>query len=239
MFIYPASIMNPNTISEFFVDRAIHPYLLLNQTTLKITGEKSSSVIYDGWMLSPYEYRKMVKLNPQLNFLTSPEQYKTAHQFYGWANKIRPHTIEFYEDIADYKDLEFNYFTNAPLFIKTQTKSAGTKSLVHNMIEFYDLLNYFDAYGYDHIEGLVFRKVVEVKEEIRLFSYLGNVYSRPGTPPEYTAIAVIVSEIMQLPFISIDVAMCDNVVKVVEIGDGQVSDLKEWTISDYKAIFND
>lgn len=237
-FILPNDYFNKTQVDEAFSHLARFNHFLVDQDTLEVQGKSEDKCVYVGWMLTPEQYTDMVNKNPQIKFLTSPTAYKSAHYFYEWAFILRDVTIPFDETLAGDKDLQAYHLDHHPLFIKTQTKSAGQMSIVRNMEEFYKLLDHMDSYEFDHeTTGLVFRDVVDVQDELRLFSFKGTVYAAEGTPTAYIELARLVTRRLSLPFISVDIAMIEGKPMVVEVGDGGVSGLKHWTEEEYFKMF--
>lgn len=82
--------------------------------------------------------------------------------------------------------------------------------------------------------GLCFRRVERYTCEHRLFVWQGQAY---GFEPAL-ALGREVAARVASPFFSVDVGLReDGVWRVVEVGDGQVSDLKEWSAEELFAIF--
>ncbi|MDU7369832.1 MAG: ATP-grasp domain-containing protein [Klebsiella michiganensis] len=81
--------------------------------------------------------------------------------------------------------------------------------------------------------GVVLRKVEDLKPETerRYFSFYGNVYSADDVIP---AIVHEIAKHIGSPFFSIDmVETASSNLRLIEIGDGQVSDIKEWDVQKF------
>ncbi|WP_241165646.1 ATP-grasp domain-containing protein [Serratia marcescens] len=71
--------------------------------------------------------------------------------------------------------------------------------------------------------------------ERRYFSLNGQVFSADGEIPD---IVHQIASRIKTPFYSIDIAKNANgELRLIEIGDGQVSDTKEWSVADLVTAF--
>jgi hypothetical protein len=76
--------------------------------------------------------------------------------------------------------------------------------------------------------GICVRQIedFESDSEDRYFVYQGKPFCRTGDMPDVVTTA---SKRISSPFFSLDVALRrDGVLRIIELGDGQVSDLKQW-----------
>ena len=209
--------------------------------------------IYRGWMMTPEEYKRFYAdiQSCGSNLLTTPEAYRFCHYLPCWYYEIKQFTapsfpihnvdLEFLEgeDIDDsIKHLNWN---TTRYFVKDFVKSLSSEhsSEAHNGNEVLEIGRLLKKYR-GHIDGgLVVRQFEEYKPgtEVRYFVRNEKVYSPNGTVPE------MVKEVAKRlslfsPFFSVDVAeRKDGELRVIEIGDGQVSDLKTWKVSDFVGIF--
>lgn len=64
---------------------------------------------------------------------------------------------------------------------------------------------------------------------------LGKVFSAGGIIPE---VVIEIAQLIDAPFFSIDMIENDaGQLRLIEIGDGQVSDIKEWPVVRFVRIF--
>jgi hypothetical protein len=127
-------------------------------------------------------------------------------------------------------------------FVKDYVKSLTTErgSIASNKKEVSDII-YLIKYYRGSIEGgISLRKVESFIEdsEVRYFVLNGNIYSPNG---KFHKITENINNIHKEAFFSLDVIVDENGKEwIVEIGDGQVSDLKgkNWKIDDFLTIFN-
>jgi len=227
--IYPADYFNRKEVDEMFQIEA-NAFKEVG-AHIFVTGQPvpSGDFIYRGWMLMDFEYVDLVNhLNRYgAKLLTSKEQYYKAHYLPNWYNELKdltPETVT--TDIFHLKEslenLQWNEF-----FVKDYVKSLTTQrgSIATTAADVIDIVNELENKK-GLVGGVCLRKVHEFDKdsEIRYFVYSGKVITPTETIPE---IVNIVKSRIDLPFYSVDVIK-DVTGKdwVIEIGDGQVSDLK-------------
>lgn len=121
-------------------------------------------------------------------------------------------------------------------FVKDSVKSLTTKngSIANNKEELFEIIEKIE--NFKGLEGFISIREVHnfiTESEVRYFSIKGNVFSPCGE--KVTGMAKkIADKFSHLPFISIDIIKDENGREwLVEIGDGQVSDLKMWKYEDF------
>jgi hypothetical protein len=191
-------------------------------------------VLYRGWMLPVPRYEQLLAAieSAGAKAFTSAEQYRQCHHLPGWYVKIRELTAEtlilsrgtdFAAALADHDWPGY--------FVKDYVKSLNTAggSLVDTPGEVERVVGLLESYR-GEIEGGVCirrREDFEPETEHRHFVFKGRPFSAHGAVPDIVSkcAAWITS-----PFFSVDTALrSDGTLRVIEIGDGQVSDRKEWT----------
>lgn len=227
--IYPADYFNRKEVDEMFQLEA-NAFREAGANVF-VTGQPvpSGDFIYRGWMLMDFEYVDLVNHLDRYGakLLTSKEQYYAAHYLPNWYDKLKeltPETVT--TDVAHLKEtldkLSWNEF-----FVKDYVKSLTTQrgSIATTSSEVIDIVNELESKK-GLVGGVCLRKVHEFDKdsEIRYFVYAGKVITPNENIPE---IVNIVQSKIKLPFYSVDVIK-DVAGKdwLVEIGDGQVSDLK-------------
>lgn len=205
-----------------------------NARTLTPTPEVGETVFYRGWMMTPQEYAELAQRVIQVGarMFTTPEQYVAAHYLPNWYPLIpdlTPETVCFteLEGIQDkLKKLGWDGF-----FVKDFVKSLKTS--LGSRLEHADAIDVLMAEMEKfrgRIEGgLCVRRLEDFRPETeqRFFVLSGVPHSPIGEAvPELVR---LVAEKVHLPFYSVDIIQrTDGVWRVVEIGDGQVSDLIGW-----------
>ncbi len=199
-------------------------------------------IIYRGWMLTPLEYARLQAAIHEANGkrFTSSDQYRHTHWMSKWytlCEDLTPKTIFLKKEadfIAAVAPLGWSsYFVKD--YVKSLTTSRGSVARTPEEIgEIVSLLENFRG----HIEGGVcIRQFEELcpETERRFFAIRGRVFAREGDAPEITETIV---ERIDSPFFAIDIVMARNgIPRLIELGDGQVSDRKEWSVARFVEIW--
>jgi len=200
-------------------------------------------IIYRGWMLSQNDYETLataILLSGAKPFTDTPT-YLSTHHLPNWYSAISEHTPEtriFSPGVdlaAELRSLDWPAY-----FIKDYVKSLKTS--VGSMISSPKQAGTVAA------EMLRFRGVVEggfcvrrvesflPETEQRYFVFNSVPHSASGSVPSMVSVC---AQRIHSRFFSVDVVQRDDgVLRVVEIGDGQVSDLVGWTTEQFVSIFN-
>ena len=193
-------------------------------------GEK---VVYRGWMLSAAQYHSLFDLLSEqgMKLVTSPAQYQLCHYLPGWLEALVAHTPEtlVFNETDDVESL-LRTAGWQECFLKDYVKSLSTEggSLVRDLTQIPSVISRMRKYRGTIEGGLCARRVEDFVPgtEERHFVVHGEPFSHEGEVPEIvkTAAARIDS-----PFFSVDIVRrTDGVWRIVELGDGQVSDRKAW-----------
>jgi hypothetical protein len=253
-FIYPshpikASVVEPMYADEFsameaagfsasvFADSVIH-----DRKSLK-NIPPGATVIYRGWMLNESEYRNLhgAIVSASAIPLTSPDLYLKAHHFPNWYPLIAeftPETRVFTLSAnleSELRSLGWNEF-----FVKDYVKSLKTSrgSILRDPAEIGPLVAEMRHFRGEIEGGLCVRRVEAfvTDSEERYFVVQGKASAANGA-----AVPQIVESVARRipsPFFSVDVIRRnDGVLRVVEVGDGQVSDLVGWEAGAFAAIW--
>ncbi|RUR93452.1 hypothetical protein PB16LOC_01555 [Pectobacterium versatile] len=204
--------------------------------------EPNASAIWRGWMLKSDEYKKLSDAVNQNsgNMLVSLEDYLSSHHITGWYNsckKYTPETIFLNED--DNVDQITNQLKWPDYFVKDYVKSLTTSrgSIAKNAEEIREIIAAIKQFRGDIEGGISLRKVEDIikTSERRYFSFRHNVCSSDGIVPD---IVVEIAQPISSPFFSIDMAEnASGELRLIEIGDGQVSDTKEWNVDRFIQLF--
>lgn len=202
-----------------------------------------SRVVYRGWMLKGSEYAALVQAIEQAGAtaFTSPQEYLTAHHLPNWYPLLADLTPETRVYPAD-ADLaaELRALGWGSYFLKDYVKSVKSRrgSIIHDPAEATAVLAEMREYRGEIEGGICVRRVEDfvAETERRYFVLAGTAYSAAGTP-----IPSIVQEcVPRVPskFFSVDVIRrTDGQLRVVEVGDGQVSDLVGWTEEPFASMW--
>ncbi|WP_114192885.1 ATP-grasp domain-containing protein [Edaphovirga cremea] len=253
--IYPDDFSNQARPDEIFEQEylcaqqnRIHCLLLNSEAAAmgkyKFSGvfEPDIPVIWRGWMLNVDEYRLLHQAVTGRGgkMLESVEDYIGNHHITGWYERCKAYTPE---TVITTPDADFEALTSQlqwpAYFVKDYVKSLTTSrgSVAKDAGEIREVIRLIEHYR-GNIEGGVslrrFESLVKDSER-RYFVLNGRVFSADDRVPE------LVSEIarrVDTPFYSIDVAENSaGELRLIEIGDGQVSDIKEWGVERFVSVF--
>lgn len=191
-----------------------------------LAAAASSQVLYRGWMLTAAEYDRLAQLLP---LAVSPVEYLSSHQATGWYETVAAHTFPS-RFLSEPAPLDFT--AGQRYFIKSLVKSFGEDSVLSDQ----EQLNSFWQRQELSVGMLLFvRDFIALKpdSERRFFVVQGQVFGAGGALLPRTLQAAVAALRPRL-FYSFDVAetLAGQSV-LVEVGDGQVSDLKEWTVAEF------
>jgi hypothetical protein len=192
------------------------------------------AALYRGWMLNLSEYQRLTQAFQSLGVrpIVSVESYRAAHHLPRWYPLVKEWSAE-----TLIFDAETNFETaltpvNWPgYFVKDYVKSlnTGPGSLVTHANEIAHVIAQLKKYRGEIEGGVCLRCPEEYMpgSERRYFVAGGQAFSANGDVPDLVASC---AARIPSPFFSVDVARrSDGVPRIVEIGDGQVSDRKEWS----------
>jgi hypothetical protein len=243
--LYPASPLQPRKPDELYAeeyaaavdsgfDVAMFSYEEFTADSFRPTFLPDETVLYRGWMLTPAQYGQLCSevLRLGARMLTSPEQYELCHHLPEWyptLAEFTPETQFFHEsdDVASkLRDLGW-----AGCFLKDYVKSLATAdgSHVTDLAQIPEVLAKMKMYRGEIEGGICARRIEDFDHdtEDRYFVFRGTAHGRSGSVPEVVEIA---ARRIESPFFTVDtVRRRDGVTRIVELGDGQVSDRKKWT----------
>ena len=208
----------------------------------------TDDAVYRGWMLRSEQYDAFADALAGRDALlrTTPGQYRQAHELPGWYDALRTVTPESTWTIG--ADLDAFDTCCAALGAGAAVLRDYSKSLKHSWAEAAYIpdvtdrdaaravaTRFLELRGEDLVGGLVVRRFEELAPvEARTWWTHGRcalVTAHPDTagrplpgPPDLTAAQPVVAALGP-PFVTVDLALrADGSWRVVELGDGQVSD---------------
>jgi uncharacterized protein YozE (UPF0346 family) len=209
---------------------------------------ENDSVILRNWMMSHSEYSSLDTYTQRNNgsLLISYSDYKKANYINGWYPCFKD--VTFRTEIFSLSDCINENWKNIDTFInqsqwngffvkdfaKSLTTSRG--SIAKDLKEVNEVIKEMQFYGID--KGIAIRELhdLNVNTEKRHFCFQGNIIS--NSPIESYILEKV--EQFEHPFFSFDTIQDNNGKQwIVEIGDGQVSSLKNISVEMlYQNIFN-
>lgn len=177
-------------------------------------------------MLTATEYDRLAQLLP---LAVSPAEYLASHQATGWYETVAKHTFPS-RFLAEPTELDFA--AGRRYFVKGLVKSFGDDSIVSSQEQ---LAGFWQRHELPAGTSFFVRDFVKLRlnSERRFFVVCGQAFGAGGTTvpePLLEAIAALRPRL----FYSFDVAetLAGQPV-LVEVGDGQVSDLKDWSLAEF------
>jgi hypothetical protein len=248
-FLFPSDYFNVKKPDEGFVDQVSCFRSAGFQTSvisLENLGTAASKVIpplatdepivYRGWMLSAADYGTLATTVEQAggSMLISQDQYLSTHylpNWYGAIEDLTPETRIF--SIEDDLEKELQGLGWDGFFIKDYVKSLKTSigSRIDDAAAIGGVIAEMEKFRGQIEGGICVRRIEDFKIETeqRYFVLHGKAFA---VDPD-AKIPEIVQECanrISSPFFSVDaIDRSDGVQRIVEIGDGQVSDLVGWT----------
>ena len=211
--------------------------------------------MYRGWMLRCEDYQQLdERLAARgVRLRTSATEYRSAHELPGWFEALAPVTPESVwtdgPDLDAFEDLcralgsgpgvlrdftkSLKHHWDEAAYIPDVADTAGARKVAERFLE---------LRAEDLVGGLVLRRFERfVSPEARTWWVDGEcrlVTAHPDTPaatpppPDLTDVAPLVAH-LGLPFVTVDMVLRgDGAWRVVELGDGQVSDRPSSTAPD-------
>lgn len=202
-----------------------------------------SRVVYRGWMLKGTEYTSLVRAieNCGATAFAPPSDYLLTHHLPNWyplLADLTPETRVYPADanlVAELQALSWGSY-----FLKDYVKSlkTGRGPIVREASEAPALVAEMKEYRGEIEGGVCVRRVEEFVpgSEKRYFVLRGAGFAADGGPvPE---IVRLCAERIRSNFFSVDVVRrTDGAIRVVEIGDGQVSDVVGWSADKFAAMW--
>jgi hypothetical protein len=218
------------------------------QGGLSAVGPDNGAYLYRGWMIPPSRYGSMARACAErgVSLVTSGDAFASAHHLPRWYPVMSAVTPESAwtasDDLDDFLSV-VDRFAFGPLVIKDFSKSekhywdeamfipdAADRTQARAVAS-----RFLELRGSAFDSGFVVRRFEPLSPvEARTWWRDGRcifITPHPDTPdtappePDLDAITPLIAS-LRLPFVTVDVAVNDNTgaLRVVELGDGQVSD---------------
>lgn len=228
-FIYPCLPYQPRTVDPMWARAQGLATGLVDIDNDKVwlpTPARPTLALYRGWMLTAAEYERLAHLLP---LAVSPTEYLSSHHATGWYKAVADYTFpsRFLTESA-----ALDFAAGRRYFVKGLVKSFNKDSVLTGQEH---LAGFWQQHELPAGTPLFVRDFVELKtdSERRFFVVRGQAFGAGHVVlPESLQAAVGV--LRPRLFYSFDVAetLAGQPV-LIEVGDGQVSDLKEWTVAEF------
>jgi hypothetical protein len=212
-----------------------HEDLISGALRVRETLLPGTPVLLRGWMLTVGQYETLADLlaGRHAPLFTCVAHYRLCHHLPEWYPQLQTYTPDtvFAPEGADY-EVALSAKSWDRYFVKDHVKSlsTGRGSFCRSVVEIESVVKELRKYRGDIEGGVAIRQVEAFRRETedRYFVVRGKAFSRTGEIPD--AVAVAARQIAS-PFFSVDTVLRDDgVLRIVELGDGQVSDRKQWTV---------
>lgn len=209
-----------------------------------ISSIHASHIIYRGWMLREKQYSMLDKLlqSNDKSLLTNTSDYLSSHYITGWYESCKDYTMPtiFAEKDNVSQIMQEKGWSSAFVkdFVKSFTTTQG--SVANSIVEACDIAKQIDEYRGGIEGGIALREVTALNSdtEERYFVFQGKAYGRNKESP-IPQIVLDITKLHTQPFYSVDIVKTISGKDIlIEIGDGQVSDIKKWHVEDFYQIFN-
>ncbi len=257
IFLFPSDYFNPKVADPEFQEQVacLHQAgfttsfislesLAANSAKIVNPPNPGASVAYRGWMLSSIDYERLVAIVEKAGarVLTSKSEYLATHHLPNWYPIIADLTPEtrIYSLDTDLEkelyDLDWDKF-----FIKDYVKSLKTSigSKIDKPSDIADVIAQMQKFRGTIEGGICVRQVEDFipETERRYFIVRGKLFAA-SIDDEISVVVQECAKRINSPFFSVDVVeRREGILRVVEIGDGQVSDLVGWTAERFAQLW--
>ena len=256
-FLFPEDPRDRRAPDDFFVEQADalaaagFTHSLFSESDLRIGRgiegiPPAATVVYRGWMLDAGQYGRLAGAIEEAGgtLLTSPGAYLAAHHLPNWYPLIPELTPETRVYPAD-ADLarELTVLGWGEFFVKDFVKSLKTAggSIIRDPAEVGRVVRELQEYRGEIEGGVCVRRVEDflAETERRFFVVRGRSYASHDADPIPDTVRVCAGRIPS-DFFSVDVIQqSEGATRVVEVGDGQVSDLVGWSAQAFAEMWRD
>lgn len=256
-FLFPSDYFNPKKVDEAYLEQvdclrnvgfeaSVISLEVLASGSAKIfpIPEPGETLVYRGWMLTPNDYCSLVNAvrNAGADVLTSQDEYLATHYLPNWYPLIRDLTPETrFFLIEDDLERELRGLGWSRFFIKDYVKSLKTSvgAIIDEPSAIKTVVAEMQKFRGNIEGGLCVRQVEDFVAETERRYFVA--YSKPFAASPNEEVPEIVEECakrINSQFFSVDVVeRTDGCKRVVEIGDGQVSDLVGWTAERFATVW--
>jgi hypothetical protein len=253
-FIFPAHPLRSIAVEEMFADQfaafqaagysvSLCPDSVIEDGKLLRNVPPGKTLVYRGWMLNATQYTRLSQAvhAASATLITATQMYLATHHLPNWYPLIAQFTPETRVLACDSDwESELRSLGWEAFFIKDYVKSLKTSrgSIIRDPSQIASVVAEMIQFKGEIEGGLCVRRVEPfiTESERRYFVLEGKAFSPDGE--EVPDLVQAVASRIPSRFFSVDVIhRQDGVLRVVEVGDGQVSDLVGWSASAFVAIW--
>ncbi|MBD2504615.1 ATP-grasp domain-containing protein [Anabaena azotica] len=259
IFLFPSDYFNPKKADTAYLEQVACMQNAGFETrviSLESLGSGSSKIIpvptpnskvvYRGWMLTPGDYELLVSVveSSGASVLTSLAEYLATHYLINWYGLITDLTPEtkFYS-LDDDLENQLNQLGWNGFFIKDYVKSLKTSvgSIINQPEQIKTVVAQMQKFRGTIEGGICVRRIEDfVRETEKRYFVLSGKPFAASPDEEIPEIVFECAKRIESQFFSVDVVeRSDGIKRIVEIGDGQVSDIVGWTAERFTQIWID
>lgn len=256
-FLFPSDYFNAKKVDEAYSEQvdclrnvgfetSVIALEALSSGSSKIfpMPDSEAKLIYRGWMITPDEYALLVNVirNAGADVLTSHDEYLATHYLPNWYPLLRDLTPETrFFSVDDDLESVLSRLGWSRFFIKDYVKSLKTSvgSMINDPSGIRTVVAEMQKFRGSIEGGLCVRQVEDFVSETEKRYFVVKGKSFAASPDEeIPAIVAECAKRIASKFFSVDVVeRRDGCKRVVEIGDGQVSDLVGWTAERFATLW--
>lgn len=256
-FLFPSDYFNSKKVDEAYLEQVgclqnigfktsviCLEALVSKSSKIFPMPESGAKLIYRGWMVTPDDYSLLINAvrNAGGEALISHDEYLATHYLPNWYPLIRDLTPEtYFFSVDDNLESALNGLGWNKFFIKDYVKSLKTSigSIINQPSAIKTVVSQMQKFRSSIEGGLCVRQVEDfiLETEKRYFVIQGKSFA-PLLDEEIPEIVEECAKRIDSKFFSVDVVeRRDGCKRVVEIGDGQVSDLVGWTAERFASLW--
>jgi hypothetical protein len=254
-FLYPSHPLRPRLVEPMYAGEmeairtagfsaSVCPDAVIDDGKPLSDVPPGAVVVYRGWMLNAERYQRLTAAISQAVAVpfTSAAHYLASHHCPNWYPLIAEHTPQtHWFPVGPNLQEELEQLGWDSFFIKDYVKSLKTSrgSILTNPAQIQDVISEMIKFRGEIEGGICVRRVEPfIKEsERRYFVVRGRAFGPDNE--EIPPLIEWATRRIPSPFFSVDlISRKDGVLRIVEIGDGQVSDLVGWTCEAFAKMWS-
>jgi ATP-grasp domain, R2K clade family 3 len=211
---------------------------------ISLIPNSESRAIYRGWMLSTNDYLQLVDTarSAGIEMWISLDEYLATHHLPNWYPLISDLTPEtHFFDVDENLESELYRLGWSKFFIKDHVKSLKTSigSIISHPLEISIVVAEMQKFRGMIEGGICIRKIEDfiVETEQRYFVVNGRAFAAKSDAKVPDIVEECARRIKSKFFAVDTIERRDGCLRIVEIGDGQVSGLVGWTVDRFASLW--